>query len=175
MTVRSITLAELNRGVLAGLVGKRCCRQQSGEWRSLSIGFGEKVYHGDPKIRATPYYGEWELRTYGAAWRVTRGNRVLCGSREVVDVEREVDERLQLVKLGGFQRLDAVSIFDLRVQLDDGTSIDFMEMSTDDGHLFDIRAPNDVSIKYSTRRGWMIGPSNVAWDESGVRERTTGH
>ena len=47
------------------------------------MGFGARIQHGKPGLK-DDYKGEWELGTYGCAWRVIGDGKILCGSDDSV-------------------------------------------------------------------------------------------
>ena len=142
-------------GAFSELVGKPCCRQRVGEWRSLSIGFGEKVPHGSSK-KIDPFYGEWEIGTYSSAWRIVRDGQILCASKDLVDSTEELDEKLQRIPLGTIVGVQALHQFDISVKLTDGVSIEFICVSTDDDEMFHIFGPNRLYVEYKYAKGWNI-------------------
>jgi hypothetical protein len=126
------------------------------------VGFGEKVPHSKPKTADT-FYGEWELGTYSAAWRVIREGRVVCGSLDVVDSIDELDERLQAIRLGAVIAVEEQSQFEIRVKLDDGVFIDFICASAEDDEMFHIFGPESLYVEYTCPGGWKVGKSNTPW------------
>lgn len=146
----------------AELIGKPCCRKRVGHGRSLSIGFGEKVSHSKSKTVDT-FYGEWEIGTYSSAWRIVSGNQIVCGSMNVVDSIEELDQELQNISLGAVVNIEAISPFDIRVNLDAGVFIDFIYASTDDDEMFHIFGPNSLYVEYKCADEWTVGKSNSAW------------
>jgi hypothetical protein len=149
------------RSTFRDLIGKRCCRQQVGDWRSLSIGFGVKVPHVKPWKSVDSFYGEWEIGTYSAAWRIVHNGQVLCGSKDVVDSIDELDEKLQHEQLGRVVDIENVSSLDVRVTLDEGMFIDFLRASTEEDPIFHIFMPNDLFLEYTNVGGWRVRRSDV--------------
>lgn len=145
----------------ADLYGRGCCRQRVGRKRSLSIGFGHPVPHFKD-LAKDPYYGEWEIGTYSACWRIIRAGCVLCGSADVVDSIDELDDKLQGVTLGAVRAIDELTKFDIRVTLDNGVYIDFFCASSDDDEWFHVFGPDNIVVKVSSD-GWKIGKSNQPW------------
>ena len=41
--------------IIISLIGKPCCRVKVGAYKSLSMGFGLKIYHNDPKLNCDYY------------------------------------------------------------------------------------------------------------------------
>lgn len=154
-------IAELDT-FLSGLLGQPCCRQHVGRDRSLSIGFGIKIEHGRPTLPHS-YYGEWELGTYSAAWRIVREEGILCGSHDAVDNIAELNAKLQTLRLGPVERVVASSSFDIRVILENGLSIDFFCAASDDDEMFHIFGPDRSYAEFSVVGGWKLGASDTPW------------
>lgn len=147
----------------ASLIGKRCCRQRVGRWRSLSVGFGEKVPHSK-KTKADTFYGEWELGSYSSAWRIVREGRVICGSSDVVNSTEELDDMLQAIALGCVVDVLSPSPLDIRVQLESEVFIDFLCTSSDNDEMFHIFGPESLYLEYRWPNGWALGKSDTPWN-----------
>jgi len=147
---------------MSGLFQKSCCRQSVGRMRSLSIGFGVRIPHLKKNLPDS-FYGEWELGTYTSAWRIVRQRHVLCGSQNVVDSIAELDAGLNSIELGQVVSVCAISELDVRVDLDDGTRVEFLGASSGEDELFHVFGPNNLYVEYSMTKGWRIGKSNVPW------------
>ena len=156
------TIPSKTRSAFSGLFGKQCCRQRVGEWRSLSIGFGEKVPHTDNRT-ADSYYGEWEIGTYSSAWRIICGDRLLCGSMNLVDFFGDLDQELQRIQLGIVCDIEALSSFDIRVKLDNEIFIDFFGMSTVEDEMFHIFGPDSLYVEFKLIDGWTVCRSDIPW------------
>ena len=141
---------------IADLIGKDCCRQRVGRMRSLSLGFGKKIPHGKARL-VDDFYGEWEIGTYLAAWRVVHDGRILCGSQDIVDSVPELDERLSKIKFGRIKTISVFSKFDIRINFDGEKYLDFLGSGSDDDELFHIFCPESMHIEYSISGGWKIG------------------
>lgn len=147
------------RNTLAGLWHRPCCRQSLTAGRGLSVGFGEKIPHGKPRLRDT-FYGEWEIGTWEASWRITRNGVVLCGSQDG-DTADLLHERLQEIELGSILGIEAPSRFDIRVRLDGEVLIDFFTTSSVDDETFHVFCPQNLYVGYSWTAGWSVGRSDV--------------
>lgn len=145
---------------LSGLIGKRCCRQSVGDGRSLSLGFGNKLFHGKKNL-VDSYYGEWEVGTYSAAWRISRGSEILCGSNEEVESLVELDELLKEVDLGCVVSFEMLSVFDIRVNLENNCVVDFMGCSAVKDEMFHVFLPDKMYCAYSIFDGWNKGRSDT--------------
>ncbi|WP_138922517.1 hypothetical protein [Hylemonella gracilis] len=144
------------------LIGKRCCRKRVGHGRSLSLGFGVRIPHTKSKA-VDAFYGEWEIGTYSAAWRIVQNGAVICGSLDVVDSINELDDRLQNLELGAILSIEAVSELDIRVKLDNDFFIDFICVSAEDDEMFHIFGPMNLYVEYKYPDGWKVGKSNAPW------------
>lgn len=153
-----------NAAVMAiqGLIGKVCCRQRVGRGRSLSIGFGEKRFHGKTYL-SDDFYGEWEIGTYSASWRVVRDGAILCGSRDIVDSVKELDQCLNSIRFGRILAISVVEKLDIRIDMDDGMRIDFLGTCSEDDEMFHIFGPDDFFMEYSITKAWKVGKSNEPW------------
>lgn len=142
---------------LMNLTGKACCRQRVGRMRTLSLGFGEKIPHGNPRL-VDGFHGEWELGTYSAAWRIIRDEKILCGSQDVVDSLSELDVRLGKIEIGRIESVCLASRFDVRVSLDGNMHIDFFGADSGDDEIFHIFCPDGLYLAYSILGGWKVSP-----------------
>ena len=147
------------RKAFAGIIGKRCCRQRAGEYRSLSLGFGEKVPHLRKKS-VDSFKGEWEIGTYSSAWRIVKSGAILCGSMNPIDSNEELEQQVEAIELGSVMSIEMLSKFDIRITLDDGTFIEFMCASNDDETMFHIFGPDHLLLDYKSTDGWRLGKSN---------------
>lgn len=147
---------------ISGMIGKACCRQRVGRMHSLSIGFGERIFHGKSNLPDT-FYGEWEIGTYSTAWRVIQNVKILCGSQDTDESISDLDERLNTIGLGRIIAVHAISRFDIRIAFDGDTIIDFLGSISDDDEIFHIFGPNNLYIEYSVCDGWKVGKSNEPW------------
>lgn len=126
------------------------------------MGFGKKIPHSKSKTTDT-FYGEWEIGTYSAAWRIIHKGHVVCGSSDVVDSIDELDTRLQAIQLGTVLTVEVISQFDIRINLDNGVCIDFICASAEDDEIFHIFGPENIYIEYMCPSRWKVGKSNVPW------------
>ena len=138
-----------------------CCRKHAGEHKSLSLGFGKKTFHHDDTLHNS-YYGEWEIGTYSASWRIVKEDRIVCGSGDPVDSYKELNERIKTIDLGTFLRLELRSQFDVRVFLSNQTYIDFLGCYADqEEDIIHIFAPQNLFTGYSIAKGWYICRSDT--------------
>jgi hypothetical protein len=161
---RAITMDSHVRRAFEGILGKPCCSQRVGRGRSLSIGFGARVQNTRPGA-TDPQYCEWEVGTYSSAWRLVRGDQVLCGSMDVVDSIEELSEYLQGVQLGNVTSIEALSPLEIRISLDNDVVVDFICVSNDDDEMFHIFGPEALYVEYKCLEGWFVGKSDVPWKD----------
>jgi hypothetical protein len=147
------------------MLGKRCCRQRVWRPRTLSLGFGDKVYHGNPKLVDT-FYGEWEIGTFYCAWRVTQQDRILCGSTDAVDSLDELDAALKRIDFGCIQSLTQPTQFDVRAEFDTGIAVEFLATTSDDDECFHIYCPQSICVTFSIQEGWTIGRSDKPMNQT---------
>ncbi len=150
---------ENTRAAFDGILGKTCCRQRAGEYRSLSLGFGDKIPHLKKKS-VDSFNGEWELGTYTSAWRIIRNEEILCGSMNPVDSNAELEQQVSAIQIGAVVSIEMLSKLDIRIILDDDMFIDFMCASSHDENMFHVFGPNHLFVSYRCISGWSIGKSN---------------
>lgn len=142
------------------ILGKRCCRKRVWSWRSLSLGFGKQVPHGNARL-VDEFYGEWEIRTYTSAWRVIRNGIILCGSKDKGDSAqelRQLQRAINQIKLGRVTSIRELSGFDIRVELEDGLAVDFLAAtSREEESCVYIVCPGNVCVTFTVGVGWEIG------------------
>jgi len=148
---------------ISAMFGQPCCRKRVGRHRSLSLGFGEKVFHTKPM--KDPFYGEWEIGTYSAPWRVIQDNLLVCGSLEDVESIDELDAQIQIIEFGNISSVEMISCFDLRVILENNTYVEFLQVATGEDELVHIFGPNSLYCEYAINAGWKIGRSDVPWTQ----------
>ena len=141
---------------IGGLIGKTCCRQRVGRMRSLSLGFGQKIPHGKSRL-IDDFYGEWEIGTYTASWRVVREGVILCGSQDVVESLSDLDARLSKIKFGEIEAINVISKFDIRLYFCERIHVDCIGAASDDDELLHIFCPEKLCIEYSIFGGWKVG------------------
>lgn len=146
--------------IIKPILGKRCCRIRVGTSRSLSMGFGEKVYHNNPNLNDT-FYGEWELGTYYCAWRVMKGNRILCGASDPDGSIEELNKNINSIEFGCLAAIIQLSDIDVRLESDSGIAVDFLATISDDDEYFHIFCPNHLHIELSIGGKWSIGKSSA--------------
>jgi hypothetical protein len=141
------------------MIGQRCCRQRVWRQRSLNLGFGEKIYHHNPKLIDT-FYGEWEIGTYYCAWRVVKENKIICGSGDAVDSLDELNSTLQRIDFDRIESLTQSTQFDVRAEFDTGMVIEFLATISDDDECFHLFFPQSICAAFSIQEGWRIGRSD---------------
>lgn len=140
------------------LIGKQCCRAAIGEFKSLSLGFGEKIYHRNPKLRDT-YYGEWEIGTYQCAWRVMEKNKILLGKNDTQQ-ENVLDNKLKRIRFGRIASINQITDLDIRLSFDNEMIVDFFATISDDDEYFHIFCPDNMWIGLLPGGKWIIRKSD---------------
>jgi len=153
--------------LVEGLLGQLCCRVKVGNGRSLSIGFGDKLYHGNTRL-SDEYYGEWEIGSFQNNWRIVTTESIKHGGNDLVDNEQSFIKEIESLELGKITALFNLTDLDIRVEFGSKIIIDFMALSSDDDESFHIFAPNKVCADFVPYRGWKIGPSNAPWERMTV-------
>jgi hypothetical protein len=159
--------------ILKDIIGKPCCRKMVGEWRSLSLGFGEIVpYKPDMKRISKISYGEWELGTFYDSWRILKAGRILCGSKDAVDTIAELNAAVNRIEIGRCSALRQLTDMDVRVECDNGVTIDFLATVSGGEESFHIFCPKNQYIEFTVKSGWQVGPSDKPWNSIDNTEST---
>jgi hypothetical protein len=146
------------KALIKPMLGKLCCKKRVWSFKSLTLGFGKKVYHG--KKLVDDFYGEWEIQTYCYAWRVIKNGKILCGSRDAVDHVDELTAVLKRIKFGRIILLEKLTNFDVRIVFDTGIAVDFLAAVSDKDEGLVIFCPEHKVIEFTVGSGWEIVPSN---------------
>jgi hypothetical protein len=153
---------QILRCELVKLLGKPCSSKSVGEYRSLTLGFGEQIKKSSTRSGVS-ICSEWELGTYNSAWRIISNGRILCGNMTPVDTNQELDDELAKIALGKIVDIKMLSMFDVRLDLDNEISIDFLSVANYEGESFFVFGPSHLYIQYHYCDGWRIGKSNEPW------------
>lgn len=143
------------KAVIGELKGRACCCQRVGEHRSLRLGFGNKVTRSKMEVRDL-FFGEWQLGTFTAAWRIVQKDRILLGSMNPVDSSADLDAELQKIQFGPVQHIETPSRFCVRVHLEGDIFIDFIAASNDECEIFFILKPDAHDMEYRCTIGWSV-------------------
>lgn len=141
------------------MIGKKCSFQRTGEYRSLTLGFGEKVEVLNFKKKPVEQ-SEWRLGTYIAAWRIIRHGEIVCGNMDPVNSNSELDKKVLKINLGSLLFIEMLSKFEIRVGLDNDVCIDFIAATDYDDDIFHIFCPDHIFVSYKCAKGWHIGRSD---------------
>ena len=146
--------------IIDSILGQLCCRQRVSEWKRISFGFGDKVYHEKPKL-ADNFYGEWEMGSYFCAWRIVQDGNILCGSNDAVDSIEELDIAIKRINFGRIISLAmSPSGIDIRAEFDTGVAVDFLSTRNGDDESFQMFLPKNICVTFGVSNGWLMGKSD---------------
>lgn len=151
--------------IVSSIYGKKCCRVAVGDYKSLSFGFGAKIFLNDPRSKYE-FYGEWEIGTFCAGWRVIKNNKIILGSRDSSGDGHDIhflDNKINEVKFGELVGITNFSEFDVRVVFSNGITVDFIPAFSRKDHIFHIFCPEHKYIEFKSGL-WKIGRSDIPWD-----------
>ena len=77
-----------------------------------------------------------------------------------VDLNEELEQKVDALQLGAVMSIEMLSKFDIRITLDDGTFIEFMCASNEDENMFHIFGPDHLFLSYTLADGWKLKKSN---------------
>jgi hypothetical protein len=142
--------------IITSVYGKPCCKQRVWRHKSLTLGFGERIFHGNSKL-IDNFWGEWEIRTYCNSWRVIKDQKVICGSNDTVDSIEELDAALGQIAFGRILSLtQEASGIDIRARFDTGIIVDFLTTISEDDETVSIFCPGKICVTFSPAEGWLI-------------------
>jgi len=147
--------------VLNSVYGKKVCRVAVGKHNKLSIGIGEKVYHGNSRLKNN-YYGEYEIGTYYGDWRIIREKKILLSSADKIDF-KTLNEKINKIQLDEVTKITS-SQCDVQVTFRNGTTVEIIATPSDD-EVFHIFCPDNVYAEFTTAGIWKIGKSNAPWKD----------
>lgn len=153
----SNNIEEKLKRIFNDMYGKKCCRVNVGEYKSLSVGFGDKIYHNNPRLN-DDYYGEWEIGTYSSSWRIISNKKIVCASND--SDENGLNKIIKKIEIGSFIDLKVINEMDIRVVCDNNLIIDFLVTVNDDDDLFHIFCPNNIYIELLSGGKWDIRNSS---------------
>jgi hypothetical protein len=154
-----ISFDNLVSPVIGGLLDSECCGQRVSWLRSLSVEFGKKIPHNNPKSN-DKFVGEWRVGTFQSTWRVVKDEVLVCASQDFGDSAADLDVAFSKLKFDRFKAIEIVSKFDIRVHFYNGVHIDFLGAISDDDEIFHIFGPDSLYVGYSIVNGWKVGKSN---------------
>ncbi len=140
------------------IVGQPCTRKEVGSMRSISLGFGEESL--EPKRRRRQYR-RWELGTYSGDWKVVNGAGTLLAKSHSTDIG-ELDAKLGALDFGRLASIQQISKSSVRMNLENGFSVDIIGDTTDDDEYFHVFGPESAYVEFS-ERGWQVGRSDTPW------------
>ena len=140
--------------IINPMFGLKCCRAGIASYKSLSLGFGKKVFHNNPKLDS-PYFGEWEIGTYNTAWRILQDDKILLGKTDSFDYP-EMDAKLEKIKFGEIISINELSKFDVRVEMTNNMFIDFFGTISYSDEIFHIFCPDKHCIELFSNGRWGI-------------------
>jgi hypothetical protein len=148
--------------IISSIYGKKKCRVKVGNSRNLSLGFGEKIFHNNPRLN-DKYYGEWEIGTYYGCWRIIKDNKILLGSSDTNADIKFLNGRINEIQFREISSIDNFSFFDVRVTFNDGMIIEFIPLYSDEDEFFHIFCPNNIYVEFNSEGLWKSGKSNAPW------------
>jgi hypothetical protein len=151
--------------VLSLIYGKKCNRVAVGNSRSLSFGFGEKIFHNNPRLQ-DKFYCEWEIGSYYRSWRVINNDRIILGSNDPYDDLNLLNNKIHEIAFTEVISITNISALDVRVTFNNRIIVDFLStISDEDEGVFHIFCPEHTYIEFTSQGKWKMGKSNVPWNK----------
>jgi hypothetical protein len=145
--------------ILRNLENLPCCRVDINGYRNLSIGLGKKIQN-DCKNSRVEYYGEWEIGTYSAAWRIIKGGEFISGSKKLFD-NADIETQ-SLIPLFDETLLSITELneYDIGLKFSGNLFVDFLNCSNDDEFLHILNTDGNFWILYFSGQ-WICGKSPI--------------
>jgi hypothetical protein len=141
--------------LISDLKNLPCCRIDIRNDKTMFIGLGEKCIKKN-RLSLVEYYGEWELGTYNASWRILENNKILIGSYDEnnnQNINNIIDER--------FLDIVPLSDFDVRVKFSNGLLVDFFNCSHEDDEALHVLHINGNYWELNCKGLWTYGHSDL--------------
>lgn len=140
---------------LAEKIGeKRICRVQIFHNGDISIGVGDKIKHGNAKLR-DDYYGEWEIGTFHRNWvMLDQGAEVCSGSISVYDptvTEKRIADKLLGERIINIDRIDEIRIL---VECSNEIAFEFSSSNDIEDESFHVFCPDGMVWDFVPFTGW---------------------
>lgn len=146
---------------ISSVYGKMCCRVSIGSPKSLALGFGERIYHANPRLNDT-FYGEWEIGTYYGSWRIVKNSKIILGSGDDVG---KLKKEIKDIQFQPILSITNLSSLDVRVEFSDGLAVDFLPTFSGEDEAFHMFCPEHIYIEFTSDGSWKIGQSNTPWSK----------
>ena len=142
--------------LLDGMLGKNCCRQRIGEWKSLRLGFGRKIFHSNKA--PDPFYGEWEVGTYSSNWAIYLNNDLLFDSKNEQESNGDLDKKLRELYLGSVSKIELINNdSNVKLSLNNNIDIYYYEVENEiDTELVHFFIPNNIYLEFHPKYGWKM-------------------
>ena len=133
------------------LLGKKICRISYWRDKCLQIGLGEKSLR-KARSKGVSFYGQWEIVTYNASWRIIRDGKILIASQSEDLVEKEI------VSLPVFEleKIIELTKYDVSFIFSNNFEVDFFNCFTEDDELIDVLKDD---------RTWWEKDQNGIWNK----------
>ena len=138
------------------IINQQICRIDFRRDKSLFIGLGNKY----PTCRkAVSFYGQWEIGTYNASWRIIKDGKILIASES----EKLMAGEKEIVLLPQFklEEINEPTPFDLSFVFSSNLKIDFFNCYTEDDEFIHV-IKNDKTWWEKKQNGlWSKGKDDV--------------
>lgn len=138
------------------LINQQICRIDFRRDKSLFIGLGNKY----PTFRkAVSFYGQWEIGTYNASWRIIKDGKILIASES----EKLIIEEKEIVSLPQFKlkEIDEPTPFDLSFVFSKNLKIDFLNCYTEDDEFVHVIKIDKTWWEKKQNGLWLKGKDDV--------------
>ena len=140
------------------LKGQEFIYSRVGEYNSLSLGFGEKIFKSNPKTKYN-FYCEWEIGSFRGVWRIIKGNKIILGSKNLEGFET-LNKKINKIDFGKLISIEQSATLNIKIRFEKGLIIDFIAAFSDKDEFFHAFCPNHIYIVIDNNGKWKITKSN---------------
>lgn len=134
--------------ILTGIIGLKCNKARLTYAGGLQIGFGDKKYYKEPKLKNL-FITEWELITLNCAWRCIENNYITCSSFDSEEDSSLIIEGLLNNKLENIQQIK----HDVILEFENGLIIELLGQSSTEP-VIEFYCPNEIYLEL-TGGNWI--------------------
>lgn len=140
------------------IIGQKLCRMDFRKDKSVSLGLGNRI---QPRRKNTcvSFYGEWEVGSYNASWRILYNGEIAIASQsellEYKAQEIQIDSDFILLKI------QEITQYDIRFVFSNNLMVDFFNCYTEEDELFHVLKTDGTWWEKNCRGEWKKGKDEL--------------
>ena len=139
------------------IIGQKLCRIDFRKDKSIFLGLGNRI---QPRKENTcvSFYGEWELGSYNASWRILYDGKIVMASQsdslKYKAREIQVDSEFLLLQV------QEITPYDIRIVFSNNLIFDFFSCHTEEDELFHVLKTDGTWWEKGSSGEWKKGRDN---------------